>query len=342
MVGLADQDPAPCADERADTARQSAAERARPGCAGRRGRTRWRRPPTSSRRMRPASGAVMSSARNVTPGVPALSAVGEGDGGRGEVDADALREPARQRAGEPPVAAADVDDGQRRVGVLGEEVEVAGRPPRDRSRPTARRRRRRWPAPPPRSAPSGRPPHAGARRRRRRTCAAMNMRFHTGASAGIVTLQCESPLRSRNQRCPAPSCGVLCTTGYPPTRCRAPREQFGLRMEATGIVRLRWLPGLRITGPLAAAAMAAVDELNGGLRATAPGRDGTAPRPPPARPAGGSASGARPRGSRCSGRPRSTGCARASRPNPAGVGYPVPTRFFTSETTAVAGSSRTP
>ena len=41
-------------------------------------------------------------------------------------------------------------------------------------------------------------------------------------------------------------------------------EQFGLWMEATGIVRLRWLPGMRITGPIAAAAIAAVDELNCG------------------------------------------------------------------------------
>ena len=41
-------------------------------------------------------------------------------------------------------------------------------------------------------------------------------------------------------------------------------EHFGVRVEETGIVRLHWLPGLRITGALAAAAMTAVDELNAG------------------------------------------------------------------------------
>jgi hypothetical protein len=33
-------------------------------------------------------------------------------------------------------------------------------------------------------------------------------------------------------------------------------------VDPTGVVRLSWMPGLRITGPLAADAMAAVDQLN--------------------------------------------------------------------------------
>ena len=39
-------------------------------------------------------------------------------------------------------------------------------------------------------------------------------------------------------------------------------ERFRAFIEPSGIVRIRWLPGFSVTGPLAAAAMAAVDELN--------------------------------------------------------------------------------
>jgi hypothetical protein len=112
-------------------------------------------------------------------------------------------------------------------------------------------------------------------------------------------------------------------------------DEFGLRMEATGIVRLRWIPGLRITGSLAAAAMAAVDQLNDGcsrpLLVEMHGTD------TPTREA-------RKRFSeRCSAtRIALLGASAVDRvraslaPEPGRVGYPVPTRFFTSETTAVA------
>jgi hypothetical protein len=42
-----------------------------------------------------------------------------------------------------------------------------------------------------------------------------------------------------------------------------PDRGFRVAVARFGIVRLSWAPGLRITGSLAAAAMAAVDELNG-------------------------------------------------------------------------------
>jgi hypothetical protein len=111
-------------------------------------------------------------------------------------------------------------------------------------------------------------------------------------------------------------------------------DEFGLRMEPTGIVRLRWVPGLRITGSLAAAAMAAVDQLNDGcsrpLLVEMHGTD-TLTRE------------ARKRFSeRCSAtRIALLGASAVDRvraslaPEPGRVGYPVPTRFFTSESTAV-------
>lgn len=40
-------------------------------------------------------------------------------------------------------------------------------------------------------------------------------------------------------------------------------SSLSVSVDPTGVVRLSWLPGLRITGYLAADAMAAVDELNG-------------------------------------------------------------------------------
>ncbi len=125
VVGLADQHPAPRADERADVVGH---------------------PPPDGRLQdvqHPADEHVGVATDVVAQDVPrvwrghverpepdarcsrALRG-GEGHGGGREVDADDLRVPARQRAGEPTVAAADVDDGQRGVGVLGEEVEVAG------------------------------------------------------------------------------------------------------------------------------------------------------------------------------------------------------------------------
>jgi hypothetical protein len=112
-------------------------------------------------------------------------------------------------------------------------------------------------------------------------------------------------------------------------------DEFGLRMEPTGIVRLRWIPGLRITGSLAAAAMAAVDQLNDGCsRPLLVEMHGTET---PTREA-------RKRFSeRCTAtRIALLGASAVDRvraslaPEPGRVGYPVPTRFFTSETTAVA------
>jgi hypothetical protein len=112
-------------------------------------------------------------------------------------------------------------------------------------------------------------------------------------------------------------------------------EQFGLRMEATGIVRLRWIPGSRITASMAGAAMAAVDELNGGcdrpLLVEMAGTD------TPTRDARKLFS------VRCSAtRIALLGASAVDRvraslaPEPGRVGYPVPTRFFTSESIAVA------
>jgi hypothetical protein len=111
-------------------------------------------------------------------------------------------------------------------------------------------------------------------------------------------------------------------------------EEFGLRMEPTGIVRLRWVPGLRITGSLAAAAMAAVDQLNDGCRrpllVEMHGTD------TPTREA------RRRFSERCTAtRIALLGASAVDRvraslaPEPGRVGYPVPTRFFTSESTAV-------
>ena len=106
-------------------------------------------------------------------------------------------------------------------------------------------------------------------------------------------------------------------------------------MEETGIVRLRWLPGLLITGALAAAAMAAVDELNAGcerpLLVEMAGTD------TPSREA-------RERfGERCSasrvallGRSAVDRVRASLVPELGHRGYPVPTRFFTSEPAALA------
>ena len=159
VVGLADQHPAPRADERADVVGQ---------------------PPPGGRVQDVQDAAdehVGVAADVVAQDAPR---VGRGHVERPERDgrcARALRRrraprrrargrrrrpsgTARQRPGEPPVAAADVDDGQRRGRRARRRGRGSGSPPRGRSRPRARRRRRRWPAPPPRTAPSGRPPHA--------------------------------------------------------------------------------------------------------------------------------------------------------------------------------------
>jgi len=111
-------------------------------------------------------------------------------------------------------------------------------------------------------------------------------------------------------------------------------NEFGLQMETTGIVRLRWIPGLRITGSLAAEAMAAVDQLNAGCsRPLLVEMHGTETPTREAR---------RRFSERCSAtRVALLGASAVDRvraslaPEPGRVGYPVPTRFFTSETTAV-------
>jgi hypothetical protein len=111
-------------------------------------------------------------------------------------------------------------------------------------------------------------------------------------------------------------------------------DEFGLQMEATGIVRLRWIPGLRITGSLAAEAMAAVDQLNAGCsRPLLVEMHGTETPTREAR---------RRFSERCSAtRVALLGASAVDRvraslaPEPGRLGYPVPTRFFTSETTAV-------
>jgi hypothetical protein len=111
-------------------------------------------------------------------------------------------------------------------------------------------------------------------------------------------------------------------------------DEFGLRMEPTGIVRLRWVPGLRITGSLAAAAMAAVDQLNDGCsRPLLVEMHGTETPTREAR---------RRFSERCTAtRIALLGGSAVDRvraslaPEPGRVGYPVPTRFFTSESTAV-------
>lgn len=106
-------------------------------------------------------------------------------------------------------------------------------------------------------------------------------------------------------------------------------------MDAKGIVRLRWIPGLRITAPLAAAAMKAVDAINEGCErpllvemtgAETPTREAR-----------------RLFSERCSAtRIALLGSSAVDRvraslaPEPGRLGYPVPTRFFTSETVAVA------
>ena len=95
-------------------------------------------------------------------------------------------------------------------------------------------------------------------------------------------------------------------------------EQFGLRMDGRASSGSAGRRALRITAPVAAAAMAAVDALNDGCDRPLLVEMARHRKPPPAKPAGCSASGARPRGSRSSACRRSTGCAPASRPSRAG------------------------
>ena len=115
----------------------------------------------------------------------------------------------------------------------------------------------------------------------------------------------------------------------------AATEHFGIRVCEAGIVRLRWVPGLRITGPLAATAMAAVDELNVGCRR--PLLVEMAGTDTPTREA-------RERfAEQCSAsRVALLGVSAVDRvraslvPDIGYRGFPVPTRFFTSEPAAVA------
>lgn len=115
----------------------------------------------------------------------------------------------------------------------------------------------------------------------------------------------------------------------------AATEHFGIRVCEAGVVRLRWVPGLRITGRLAAAAMTAVDELNVGRRR--PLLVEMAGTDTPTREA-------RERfAERCSAsRVALLGVSAVDRvraslvPDLGYRGYPVPTRFFTSEPAALA------
>jgi hypothetical protein len=110
---------------------------------------------------------------------------------------------------------------------------------------------------------------------------------------------------------------------------------FRISVAPDEIVRVVWTPGLRITGPLAAAAMAAVDELNGErqrpLLVEMTGTDTPTLE-------------ARERfGHRCTAtRVALLGASAVDRvrasvgPGIGGGGYPIPTRFFTSEPAALA------
>jgi hypothetical protein len=114
----------------------------------------------------------------------------------------------------------------------------------------------------------------------------------------------------------------------------AAAEHFGIHVES-GIVRLRWPPGVRITGQLAAAAMAAVDELNGGCeRPLLVEMAGTDTPSREARQQFGE------RSSVCRvallGRSAVDRVRASLVPQIGHRGYPVPTRFFTSEPAAVA------
>jgi hypothetical protein len=115
----------------------------------------------------------------------------------------------------------------------------------------------------------------------------------------------------------------------------SPEQAFRAYLSPQGIVRLAWRPGLCITGPLAAQAMAAVDALNDDqhrpLLVIMAGTD------TPTREA-------RQRfGHRCSasriallGRSPVDRVRASFPPELSSPGFPVPTRFFTSEQAALA------
>jgi len=112
-----------------------------------------------------------------------------------------------------------------------------------------------------------------------------------------------------------------------------PDRAFQVSVAQLGIVRLSWTPGLRITGALAAAAMAAVDEVNGDLnrpllvdmtRVDTPTHEAREHF-----------------GRRCTAsRIALLGASPVDRvratPGVEGMGFPVSTRFFTSEPAALA------
>jgi hypothetical protein len=114
-----------------------------------------------------------------------------------------------------------------------------------------------------------------------------------------------------------------------------PHPGFTLSATSSGIVRLRWQPGAKITGPNAAEAMAAVDIMNGGqdrpllvhmAGLAAPTRDARQHF-----------------GRRCTAsRIALLGKSLVDRvgasfvPVPGLRGFPVPTRFFTSEAKAMS------
>lgn len=120
----------------------------------------------------------------------------------------------------------------------------------------------------------------------------------------------------------------MATDTPPEQACRA-------QLTAQGVVRLTWRPGVCITGLLAVYAMAAVDTLNGGRhRPLLVVMAGTHTPTAEAR---------RRFGRRCSAsRVALLGASAVDRvhasflPELGGAGFPVPTRFFTSETAALA------
>ncbi len=112
-----------------------------------------------------------------------------------------------------------------------------------------------------------------------------------------------------------------------------PDRAFRVVVGPLGIVRLRWTPGLRITGSLASAAMTAVDTLNGDherpllieMTATVtPTREAR------------SYWGRRCTASRIALLGESAVDRVHATPGVGSTGFPVPTRFFTSEPAALA------